>query len=411
MKNGWVTKKLGEVCETFNGIWKGSKPPLRNVGVIRSTNFTKECGFDSRDEKTVFIDVEEKKFLKRKLQCGDIVVERSGGGPNQPVGRVLYFNLKDGDYTISNFTSALRVKDNGELDSYYLYRALCALYFSGVTAKMQGNSINIINLHFDEYLNLDIPIPPLSEQNRIVKKIDAAFEKIDALKANAEKNLANAKELFQSALDEAMRPKKGWVEKRLGEVCCKIGSGATPRGGKSSYCRDGISLIRSMNVYDCSFEYSELAHINNSQASDLDNVTIESDDVLINITGASVARCCVVPSDVLPARVNQHVSILRIADKNKILPKFLCYLLVAPSAKRVLLGIGEAGSTRQALTKGDLSDFSIHIPDAVEQKRIVQDVGVMLEGTNTLQRNYTQQIADCVEMRQAILREAFEGRL
>lgn len=409
MKSGWVTKKLGEVCDSFNGIWKGVKPPFKTVGVIRATNFTKQCEFDS--SKTVFIEVEEKKFNKRRLEFGDIIVERSGGGPGQPVGRVIFFNLDEGDYTISNFTSALRVKDKAFLSPYYLHRVLVAKYFSGATEDMQSNSIHIINLNYSAYLQLDIPIPPLAEQKRIVAKIDAAFEKIDKLKANAEKNLANAKDLFQSALDEAMRPKEGWVEKRLGEVCCKIGSGATPRGGKASYCQQGISLIRSMNVYDNSFVYSELAHISESQAKELANVTIEPCDVLINITGASVARCCVVPNDVIPARVNQHVSILRISSQSKLDPDFLCYSLVAPSKKRLLLGIGEAGSTRQALTKSDLSSFCISIPAVEEQKIIVKNVRNFAEKIKMLEQNYTQQIADCVEMRQAVLREAFEGRL
>jgi type I restriction enzyme S subunit len=199
--------------------------------------------------------------------------------------------------------------------------------------------------------------------------------------------------------------------KAAGEVCCKIGSGATPRGGKASYCQQGISLIRSMNVYDNSFVYSELAHISESQAKELANVTIEPCDVLINITGASVARCCVVPNDVIPARVNQHVSILRISSQSKLDPDFLCYSLVAPSKKRLLLGIGEAGSTRQALTKSDLSSFCISIPAVEEQKIIVKNVRNFAEKIKMLEQNYTQQIADCVEMRQAVLREAFEGRL
>ena len=285
----------------------------------------------------------------------------------------------------------------------FLYYAILKISFSLVDGKYRR--------HFKDLKKCEIPIPPLTEQKRIVAKIDAAFEKIDRLKANAEKNLANAKELFQSALDEAMRPKKGWVEKRLGEVCSKIGSGATPRGGKASYCPKGFSLIRSMNVYDCAFEYSELAHINDMQAKELANVTIEANDVLINITGASVARCCVMPSDVMPARVNQHVAILRIADNRFLNPDFLCYSLVAPGQKTLLLGIGESGSTRQALTKNDLSSFKISIPDLFEQKRIVERIRAVTQANETLQQNYSRQIADCAEMRQAILREAFEGRL
>jgi len=94
----------------------------------------------------------------------------------------------------------------------------------------------------------------------------------------------------------------------LKEITKKIGSGATPTGGKNSYKKEGISLIRSLNVYDFFFDYDDLAFIDDKQAAGLANVTVEQDDILLNITGASVARCCMVPDNVLPARVNQHVS-------------------------------------------------------------------------------------------------------
>lgn len=97
----------------------------------------------------------------------------------------------------------------------------------------------------------------------------------------------------------------------LQKICSKIGSGATPKGGKTAYIDEGVSLIRSTNVFDFQIEYSDLAHINQNQADALANVIIEPNDVLFNITGVSVARCCMVPDDVLPAGVNQHVMIVR----------------------------------------------------------------------------------------------------
>ena len=90
------------------------------------------------------------------------------------------------------------------------------------------------------------------------------------------------------------------------EVCEKIGSGATPRGGKEAYSDEGISLVRSQNVLDFSFSSDGLVHINDEQAKKLKNVELHPDDVLLNITGDSVARACIMDSSFLPARVNQH---------------------------------------------------------------------------------------------------------
>src|ERR1017187_4545011 len=98
-----------------------------------------------------------------------------------------------------------------------------------------------------------------------------------------------------------------WKKYKLKDLCTKIGSGATPRGGKEAYFSSGISLIRSQNILDFSFSKKGLAFINDEQADELSNVIVEKDDVLLNITGDSVARVSQVPSDVLPARVNQQI--------------------------------------------------------------------------------------------------------
>ena len=110
------------------------------------------------------------------------------------------------------------------------------------------------------------------------------------------------------------------------DICTKIGSGATPRGGKEAYCEDGISLIRSQNVLDFTFSAGGLVYINELQAEKLKNVIVEEDDVLLNITGDSVARACIVDKIYLPARVNQHVCIIR-ADSSKVIPSYLLYYL------------------------------------------------------------------------------------
>jgi type I restriction enzyme S subunit len=103
----WPSKMLGEACQFSNGLWKGEKPPFVNIGVIRNTNFTKDGTLDDSD--IAYLDVEAKKLEKRRLQFGDIILEKSGGGPKQPVGRVALFDKTKGDFSFSNFTASLRV--------------------------------------------------------------------------------------------------------------------------------------------------------------------------------------------------------------------------------------------------------------------------------------------------------------
>lgn len=160
-----------------------------------------------------------------------------------------------------------------------------------------------------------------------------------------------------------------WKKFRLKDITTKIGSGATPRGGQRSYKLTGTPLIRSLNIYDLTFRYDDLSYIDDNQASQLSNVEVEKNDVLLNITGASVCRCTSVPDNLVPARVNQHVSIIR-ADSKNLDGRYLKYLLVSSYYKSSLLGLARAGATREALTKEKIEDFEITVPPFDIQSRI-----------------------------------------
>lgn len=168
-----------------------------------------------------------------------------------------------------------------------------------------------------------------------------------------------------------------WRTVRLGSVCKKIGSGATPRGGKDVYLEDGpYTLIRSQNVLNSGFSHNGLASIGERHAHELTNVEVFSDDVLLNITGDSVARVCQVDSAVLPARVNQHVAILR-PDRQKLNPRFLRYWLVTPTVQALLLSLAGSGGTRKALTKGMIESLEIPVPPTQVQHDIAHILGTL----------------------------------
>lgn len=179
--------------------------------------------------------------------------------------------------------------------------------------------------------------------------------------------------------------------KKMKDICTKIGSGATPRGGKEAYTDSGISLIRSQNVLDFSFSFNGLAYINEEQAEKLRNVIVKKDDVLLNITGDSVARACIVEERVLPARVNQHVAIIR-ANPEMVISSYLLYFLQV--IKPYLLQLASGGATRNALTKKMIEDLEIDIPTIEEQKRIVSiidDLQRKIKKNNEINENLQQQ--------------------
>jgi len=169
-----------------------------------------------------------------------------------------------------------------------------------------------------------------------------------------------------------------WQPLRLGGVCQKIGSGATPRGGGKVYLTSGgVAFIRSQNIYNEGFHREGLVYLTAQHADELSNVAIQPGDVLLNITGDSVARCCQVDSGILPARVNQHVAIIR-PDPRRLDPRFLRYSLITASKQSELLALAGSGATRNALTKGMIDSLSISAPaDVAEQRAIAHILGTL----------------------------------
>lgn len=187
-----------------------------------------------------------------------------------------------------------------------------------------------------------------------------------------------------------------WPLVRLGDHVVKIGSGATPRGGKAVYVPTGPAFIRSQNVRDNRMCVEGIARITRDAADALRGVAVRPGDVLITITGESVARCCVVDPEVLPARVSQHVAIVRPTEA--INPVFLQKFLVQPEYKAFLRSLA-TGGTRRALTKEQLADLPIALPP-----RPVQDAIAELLGALDAKIAVNHRIARCAdELRRSLL--------
>lgn len=190
---------------------------------------------------------------------------------------------------------------------------------------------------------------------------------------------------------------------KLGQLCKKIGSGATPRGGKEVYLNQGpVSLIRSQNVHNNEFSFSGLAYINELQARELQNVEVEENDLLLNITGDSVARICQVDLNALPARVNQHVSIIR-PHPEKLDHLFLKYWFLLPATQQLLLQLSSSGATRKALTKQMLE--SLDIPDILlNSQKMISNLLYRFDQKIELNRKMNETLE---EMAQAVFQDWF----
>lgn len=193
-----------------------------------------------------------------------------------------------------------------------------------------------------------------------------------------------------------------WQSVRLGGYCTKIGSGSTPRGGEQVYESEGTALIRSQNVYNGQFTTDGLVFLDEEEAAHLDGVTIEKGDVLLNITGDSVARCCQVPESVLPARVNQHVAIVR-AKPDEFDSRFLKYFFVSPYMQATMLSLAGSGGTRKALTKEMIQKFDVPKPPLPIQ----EEIGDVLSAYDELIENNQRRMELLEEAARQIYNEWF----
>jgi len=197
--------------------------------------------------------------------------------------------------------------------------------------------------------------------------------------------------------------RSNWSYVKLGDFCSKIGSGSTPRGGSSVYLDKGdYALFRSQNILANTFSSKGLVYIDKEAAIKLKNVSIEKDDILLNITGDSVARVCKAPIEYLPARVNQHVAIIR-PNQDELYAAYINYYLNSKFMQNHLLSLASAGATRNALTKVMIENLDIPKPPLPTQKKIAHILST-LDDKIELNRKMNQTLE---EMAQALFKSWF----
>ena len=396
MKKGWKTKTLEEACQFSNGLWKGEKPPFVKVGVIRNTNFTKEGTLDDSD--IAYLDVEAKKLEKRRLQFGDIILEKSGGGPKQPVGRVALFDKEDGDFSFSNFTAALRVLAPDDLDFRFVHKFLHWTYVSGVTEGMQSNSTGIRNLDGDAYKAIEISFPPLAEQQRIVGLLDEAFEGLATAKANAEKNLHNARALFESHLQSVFTQRgPGWKEKTLGDVCDATQGVQLPKSEQSPTKLPGYRRY----LYISDFESDKnLKYVRDEHPKKL----VTPDDIIVANTG-SAGKIFRGIDGILSN------NLFKVSFDSATVDRDFIFFFVTSGVFREYQQSIMRGTANPHMGHVNFKSTPICIPGIETQKVVVEKIHEFAEETQRLARLYERKHAALEALKKSLLHQAFNGEL
>lgn len=394
----WEEVKLGKLCQIIGGGTPSKSNKEFYTGQIPWAS-VRDMGTETIEE-TEFKITEEavKKSSTNIIKEGSIIIATRVG-----LGKVCFAGK---DIAINQDLKGIIVNDL--IENKYLF-----FYFKSIEQFLidSGTGATVKGVKLDLVKNLIIPLPPLLEQQRIVTKLDVLFADIDEAIGLLEENIAHTQALMGSVLDEEFGKleKLSSKKEKLKNITSKIGSGATPRGGQKSYKETGISLIRSMNVHDCFFKKKNLAFIDDEQADKLKNVEILENDVLLNITGASVARCCIVDSSYLPARVNQHVSIIR--TDVSVLPEFMLYFLVSPKMKSKLLYDSAGNATREAITKSMIESIEVPIVSIENQQRLIDKIKESFRLCDELTKTETQKLNHLRSLKSSLLDQAFKGEL
>lgn len=379
------------------GFWGDDPSGEANVLVLRSTNFKKTGGLNYETAAPRRFD--QRKLVQKLLVPGDIILERSGGSPAQPVGRVNRFDA-DGHYSASNFMQILRPHEH--VDSHYAYYLLDDFYRRGGTETLQKATTGIRNLDFNAYLATPILLPPLDEQRRIaevLRSVDEAIAATDAV-------LGAAATVRQSALDALMRAlvEADGSERVLSEVA-EVRTGLA-KNKNASGRHIQLPYLRVANVQDGWFDLSDMQEIA-VEADKVDRYSLRDGDVLLTEGGDydKLGRGGVWKAQVRPCLHQNHVFCVR-SDQTRLLPEFLALVTQSYLGRAYFLSCAKRTTNLASINSSQLKALPVPLPGLERQAAVIGEIGCIdavieheKEKLRSLQRLRVSQASDLLSGR------------
>ena len=396
MKKGWTYKKLGEVARFSRGLTYSKHDEVdssENV-VLRSNNIDLLSGK---------LDFSEMKYLKsefsipddKRLKKGSLFICMSNGSKSH-LGKVAYID-KNYNYAFGGFMGQITPDDS--INGRFLHYALCSpMYKDYIKSLSSGANIN--NLKYKDLELFEINIAPLSEQKSIVERLDSAFAHIDELKTNAEKQLAEARALFQKSLAKAMEPKEGWEEKKLKEITSSIGDGLH---GTPKYSDEGkYYFVNGNNFEDGIIDIKENTKRVDSDEYDKYKIHLDETTVLLSINGTIGKTAFYNGEPIILGKSACYINVLPSLSK-----EYLRYFLLSDN----FIEYAKHNSRQATIVNLGLKEIRtmpISFPPLSEQQRIVERLDSISENVRKYEEIKQKIIAECDALKQALLRQVFE---
>lgn len=384
----WSVRRLEEVSDY---ITKGGTPTTYGFDWVSSADgipfFRSECvtnaGFNHKGMNYIHEQAHQQ-MNRSAIKPGDILMTITGN-----IGRVAVAPSDFESANINQHIARIRILPNTGVSASYIYHCLkyegYATYYRAI---LTGQAYPQISLQ--QVRETPVALPPFPEQQKIAAILTTVDEKLDVIARQIEATQALKQGLMQTLFSRGVGTQdtdgrwvphaefkdsvlgeipSSWMAAKLDSHVSKVGSGVTPKGGSDSYISSGVPLIRSQNVLVGRLALEDVVFIAPEQHEKMRNSALNANDVLLNITGASIGRCAVLPSDFQEGNVNQHVCIIR--TTTSLNPHFLCQYLNSERGQKQIKKF-QAGGNREGLNYQQIRSFDIPLPPESEQKKIAE---------------------------------------
>ena len=394
MKEGWEYKRLEEICDFRSGFaFKSNKFTKIGEPIIRISDIQNE---EIDDSSLVYFDPKSytEDLSRYLIYPNDILIAMSGGTTGK-----LGINTSKRTYYLNQRVGVFR-ENKKYLNHRYLYYFLHTKSEESLRIAAGAAQPNLSTAQIKSFL---IPVPPLSEQQTIVDYLDSAFAKIDAMKANAEKALNEAKALFQASLKEMLEPKEGWEEKKFGKICDFVRG---PFGGslkKECFKESGYAVYEQQNAIYNKFTFRYF--IDEEKFNSLIRFKVNSGDLIMSCSG-TIGKVAIIPEDYKEGIINQ--ALLKLTPNKDIDAYFLKYLMESNYFKEIINSNIEGVAIKNIASVAVLKEIKLYIPNINEQQTIILEIDSLKSKVDRLQENYNKISQECDALKQAILRQVFE---
>ncbi|PFB76779.1 restriction endonuclease subunit S [Bacillus anthracis] len=373
-------------------------------------------------KEETFKSLEWEKARPYLLQKGDILLARSGA----TVGKA-YIHEEDISACFAGYLIKLKVDSKKVYPKFLYYYTQTKEYADWISENTIQATIE--NVSAEKYANLEMPLPSLFEQQIIISFLNKETKNINEIVRQKERLMALLEEKRQSIITEAVT--KGlnpnvkmkhsgvewigeipehWTIKKIKHISTFVGSGKTPKGGSEIYPESGVLFLRSMNVHYDGIRLKNIVHITPEIDEDMRSTRVKSKDVLLNITGASIGRSCIVPESLGKANVNQHVCIIR-GNTRVVVPELLSKIMSSNFIMQQIL-MSQNGSSREGLNFTQVKNLEFPLTrDFHEQIEIANHISVETDKVNSLISMIKQQIKKLKDYRQSLIYEAVTGKI